>query len=61
MHAAGLDGQRTVILGDIVVPEERLSRDDVHVQRVQVTHVLGQVGDRVMGDLCVPADAQRAR
>ena len=37
-----------MVLGDVVVPEERLPRDHVHIQRVQETNVLGQIGDRMI-------------
>src|SRR6476646_2500197 len=35
VQASGLDSQRTMVLGDIIVPEERLARDYVHIQRMQ--------------------------
>ena len=47
-----------MVLGDIVIPEKRLPCDYVHIQRMQETHVLGQIGDRMILDLFAPADDQ---
>src|SRR4051794_27871283 len=40
-----------MVLGDIVISEERLSRNHVHIQRVQEPYVLGQISDRMVLDL----------
>src|SRR5262249_16154720 len=48
MHAPRLHRQLAVVLGDVVVTEERLPGDDMHIERVQEAHILGQIGDGMM-------------
>src|SRR5580765_8722184 len=51
MQAAGLYGQLSMVLRDIVVPEKRLPRDHMQVQRMQVADILGQVRDGIVVEL----------
>src|SRR5215467_2443175 len=48
MEAARLYGQIAMIFGDIVVTEERLPGNRMHIQRMDEAHELRQIADRVI-------------